>query len=46
VSSLDEAPQAVNATLISLDEAPRGYKDLDSRVAKTFVLNRHGLIKR
>ena len=37
--------QAVNATVISLDEAPQGYEDFDSGVAKKFVLNPHGLIK-
>jgi glutathione-independent formaldehyde dehydrogenase len=36
---------AVNATVISLDEAPKGYKDFDSGVAKKFVLDPHGLIK-
>ena len=36
---------AVNATVISLDEAPQGYEDFDSGVAKKFVLNPHGLIK-
>src|SRR5205807_2766748 len=37
--------KAVNATVISLDEAPQGYKDFDSGVAKKFVLNPPGLIK-
>jgi glutathione-independent formaldehyde dehydrogenase len=37
--------KAVNATVIGLDEAPQGYKDFDSGVAKKFVLNPHGLIK-
>jgi glutathione-independent formaldehyde dehydrogenase len=37
--------KAVNATVISLDEAPQGYKDFDSGVAKKFVLNPHGLVK-
>ncbi|MFZ1993129.1 MAG: formaldehyde dehydrogenase, glutathione-independent [Solirubrobacteraceae bacterium] len=37
--------KAVNATVISLDEAPQGYKDFDGGVAKKFVLNPHGLIK-
>src|SRR6201996_8912273 len=37
--------KAVNATVISLDDAPQGYKDFDSGVAKKFVLNPHGLIK-
>ena len=36
---------AVNATVITLDEAPNGYKDFDSGAAKKFVLNPHGLIK-
>ncbi|MGH2968464.1 MAG: formaldehyde dehydrogenase, glutathione-independent [Solirubrobacteraceae bacterium] len=37
--------KAVNATVISLDEAPAGYKDFDSGAAKKFVLNPHGLVK-
>ncbi len=37
--------KAVNATVITLDEAPEGYKDFDSGVAKKFVLNPHSLIK-
>jgi glutathione-independent formaldehyde dehydrogenase len=37
--------KAVNATVISLDEAPQGYKDFDKGVSKKFVLNPHGLIK-
>jgi glutathione-independent formaldehyde dehydrogenase len=36
--------KAVNATVITLDEAPDGYKDFDSGAAKKFVLNPHGLI--
>jgi glutathione-independent formaldehyde dehydrogenase len=36
--------KAVNATVITLDEAPKGYQDFDSRVAKKFVHNPHGLI--
>lgn len=35
---------AVNATLISLDEAPRGYQDFDSGVAKKFVIDPHGMV--
>ncbi|HKE05448.1 MAG TPA: hypothetical protein VKE91_15425 [Blastocatellia bacterium] len=34
----------VNVTVISLDQAPRGYKDFDKGAAKKFVLNPHGLI--
>src|SRR5580704_15145795 len=37
--------KAVNATVISLEEAPQGYKDFDGGVAKKFVLDPHGLIK-
>ena len=37
--------KAVNATVISLDEAPQGYKDFDSGAAKKYVLNPHGMIK-
>ena len=40
-----EIAKAVNATVITLDDAPKGYKDFDSGVAKKFVLNPHGLIK-
>ena len=36
--------KAVNATVISLDDAPDGYKDFDKGAAKKFVLNPHGLI--
>ena len=34
--------RAVNATVIDLDDAPQGYKDFDSGVAKKFVLDPHG----
>ena len=37
--------KAVNATVISLDEAPQGYKDFDRGAAKKFVLDPHGLIR-
>ena len=36
--------KAVNATVISLDDAPAGYKDFDKGAAKKFVLNPNGLI--
>ncbi len=35
---------AVNATVISLDEAPQGYKDFDKGAAQKFVLDPHGMI--
>lgn len=36
--------KAVNVTVISLDDAPQGYKDFDSGVAKKFVIDPHGMI--
>ena len=36
--------KAVNATVISLDEAPQGYKDFDKGAAKKFVINPNGYI--
>jgi glutathione-independent formaldehyde dehydrogenase len=36
--------EAVNATAISLDEAPEGYKDFDKGAAKKYVINPHGMI--
>jgi glutathione-independent formaldehyde dehydrogenase len=36
--------EAVNATVISLEEGAQGYRDFDCGVAKKFVLNPHGLI--
>ena len=37
--------KAVNATVISLDDAPKGYKDFDKGAAKKFVIDPHGSIK-
>jgi glutathione-independent formaldehyde dehydrogenase len=34
----------VNATVISLNDAPQGYRDFDSGVAKKFVLDPHGIV--
>ncbi len=34
----------VNATIISLDKAPEGYKDFDKGAAKKFVLDPHGVL--
>src|SRR5205085_9636351 len=36
--------KAVNVTTITLDEAPKGYKDFDKGAAKKFVIDPHGLI--
>ncbi len=40
-----EIARAVNATVIGLDEAPVGYRDFDSGVAKKFVLDPNGLVR-
>jgi glutathione-independent formaldehyde dehydrogenase len=36
--------KAVNATVITLDEAPQGYQDFDKGAAKKFVINPNDLI--
>ncbi|MGH9247839.1 MAG: formaldehyde dehydrogenase, glutathione-independent [Acidimicrobiales bacterium] len=36
--------KAVNATPVSLDEAPQGYKDFDQGAAKKFVLDPHAMV--
>lgn len=36
--------KAVNATVISLKDAPTGYKDFDKGAAKKFVIDPHGMI--
>jgi len=40
-----QVAKAVNVTMISLDEAPQGYKDFDKGAAKKFVLDPHGMVK-
>ncbi|MDF2739568.1 MAG: aldehyde dismutase, partial [Actinomycetia bacterium] len=34
----------VNATVISLDEAPQGYQDFDKGAAKKYILDPHGMV--
>jgi len=36
--------KAVNVTVISLKDAPKGYKDFDKGAAKKFVLDPHGMV--
>jgi glutathione-independent formaldehyde dehydrogenase len=36
--------KAVNATIISLDAAPDGYRDFDKGAAKKFVIDPHGMV--
>ena len=35
---------AVNATVISLEDSPQGYSDFDQGAAKKFVIDPHGLV--
>src|SRR5438045_2717060 len=37
--------KAVNVQMISLDDAPKGYKDFDKGAAKKFVMDPHGMVK-
>ena len=36
--------KAVNATVITLDDAPQGYADFDSGAAKKYVIDPHGMV--
>ncbi|MGZ5151069.1 MAG: formaldehyde dehydrogenase, glutathione-independent, partial [Burkholderiales bacterium] len=36
--------KAVNATVITLDQAPQGYADFDRGVSRKFVIDPHGLL--
>jgi glutathione-independent formaldehyde dehydrogenase len=36
--------EAVNATVLPLDEAPRGYQEFDKGAAKKYVLDPHGTV--
>jgi glutathione-independent formaldehyde dehydrogenase len=38
--------KAVNAQVITLDDAPGGYQDFDKGAAKKFVIDPHGLVKK
>jgi glutathione-independent formaldehyde dehydrogenase len=43
---MPEIARAVNAQVLSLNDAPQGYEALDSGVARNFVLDPHDLISR
>jgi glutathione-independent formaldehyde dehydrogenase len=36
--------KAVNVEVITLQDAPRGYAEFDTGVAKKFVIDPHGMI--
>ncbi|MBB3049205.1 glutathione-independent formaldehyde dehydrogenase [Prauserella isguenensis] len=43
LSGRADIAKAVNATTISLDDAPQGYQEFDSGVARKFVIDPHGM---
>jgi len=43
-SGLSEAGYVTVATVLGLEEAPRGYQEFDAGAARKYVLNPHGLI--
>src|SRR5690625_4651691 len=45
LSDRAQIAKAVNATVIPLEDAPRGYQDFDKGAAKKFVLDPHGMLK-
>ncbi|WP_207710071.1 formaldehyde dehydrogenase, glutathione-independent [Clostridium sp. 1xD42-85] len=45
LSDKAQIAKAVNATLISLDEAPAGYEAFDGGASKKFVIDPHGMVK-
>jgi len=38
--------KAVNTTVISLDDAPKGYADFDKGVARKFIIDPHGSLRK
>jgi glutathione-independent formaldehyde dehydrogenase len=38
--------KVVNATVVSLEEAPQGYQDFDKGAAKKYVLDPHGTVRK
>lgn len=46
LSGRAQIAKAVNATVIALDNAPDGYRDFDKGVARKFVLDPHGLVRK
>jgi glutathione-independent formaldehyde dehydrogenase len=41
-----QVAKAVNVTVISLDDAPKGYEDFDKGAAKKFVLDPHNIVRK
>src|SRR5690606_39511070 len=45
LSGRAQIAKAVNATLISIDEAPEGYKKFDDGISRKFVIDPHNTLK-
>lgn len=45
MSGRAQIAKAVNATLISLNDAPKAYQDFDRGVSRKFVIDPHGVVK-
>lgn len=45
LSGRAQIANAVNATVISLDQAPQGYQEFDGGASKKFVIDPHGMLK-
>ncbi|MEB3100132.1 formaldehyde dehydrogenase, glutathione-independent [Ferviditalea candida] len=45
LSGRAQIAKAVNATVITLDQAPAAYQDFDKGASKKFVIDPHGMIK-
>ncbi|WP_067618368.1 formaldehyde dehydrogenase, glutathione-independent [Alicyclobacillus acidiphilus] len=46
LSGRAQIAKAVNATIIDLDHAPDGYRDFDKGVARKFVIDPHGIVRK
>ncbi|MGW6174594.1 formaldehyde dehydrogenase, glutathione-independent [Arthrobacter sp. NPDC055138] len=44
LSGKADISKAVNATSISLDDAPKGYREFDQGAAKKYVIDPHGMV--
>ena len=44
LSDKAQIAKAVNATTITLDDAPRGYQEFDAGSAQKYVIDPHGMV--
>lgn len=45
LSGKEQIAKAVNATLITLDQAPAAYSEFDRGASKKFVIDPHGSVR-